>query len=130
MYLLVYVDAIIIANSFDAAVEALLRDLKSDFALKDLVPLSYFWGIEVTQAASRWHLFKPNQIYLGSTTMRRYALMYLSGYIINKIMRLPASSGDRFFFILQGVLGDLRRESEGLQEQDLFKNSMDTQKLD
>jgi hypothetical protein len=44
------VDDIIITSFSSSAVEALLRDLKSDFALKDLGPLSYFLGIEVKEA--------------------------------------------------------------------------------
>jgi hypothetical protein len=51
IFLLVYVDDIIIASSSSSVVEALLRDLKSDFSLKDLGHLSYFLGIEVKQAA-------------------------------------------------------------------------------
>jgi hypothetical protein len=47
MYLLIYVDDIIIVSSTDAAVEALLNDLRSEFALKDLGMLNYFLGIEV-----------------------------------------------------------------------------------
>jgi hypothetical protein len=47
MYLLIYVDDIIVASSTDAAVEALLNDLRSEFGLKDLGPLNYFLGIEV-----------------------------------------------------------------------------------
>jgi hypothetical protein len=47
MYLLIYVDDIIIVSSTDAAVEALLNDLRSEFALKDLGPWNYFLGIEV-----------------------------------------------------------------------------------
>jgi hypothetical protein len=47
MYLLIYVDDIIVASSIDAAVEALLNDLRSEFALKDFGPLKYFLGIEV-----------------------------------------------------------------------------------
>jgi hypothetical protein len=47
MYLLIYVDDIIVASSTDAAVEALLNDLRSEFALKDFGPLNYFLGIEV-----------------------------------------------------------------------------------
>jgi hypothetical protein len=47
MYLLIYVDDIIIVSSTDAAVEALLNDLRSEFALKNLGPLNYFLGIEV-----------------------------------------------------------------------------------
>jgi hypothetical protein len=45
--LLIYVDDIIVASSSDSTVVALLKDLPSDFALKDLGPLSYFLGIEV-----------------------------------------------------------------------------------
>jgi hypothetical protein len=41
--LLVYVDDIIIMSSSSAAVMALLWDLSSDFALKDLNNLSYFF---------------------------------------------------------------------------------------
>jgi hypothetical protein len=44
---LIYVDDIIVASSTQQATEALLRDLKSDFALKDLGELHYFLGIEV-----------------------------------------------------------------------------------
>jgi hypothetical protein len=47
MYLLIYVDDIIVASSTDAAVEALLNDLRSEFALKGLGPLNYFLRIEV-----------------------------------------------------------------------------------
>jgi hypothetical protein len=51
IFLLVYVDDIIIASSSSSVVKTLLQDLKSDFALKDLGPLSYLLGIEVNQAA-------------------------------------------------------------------------------
>jgi hypothetical protein len=44
---LVYVDDIIIASSYDEAINALLSNLRTDFALKDLGLLSYFLGIEV-----------------------------------------------------------------------------------
>lgn len=49
IYLLIYVDDIIVANSSSAAVDALLSDLHHDFALKDLGSLSYFLGIEVKE---------------------------------------------------------------------------------
>jgi hypothetical protein len=42
IFLLIYVDDIIIASSSSPAVDALLRDLKSDFALKDMGSLHYF----------------------------------------------------------------------------------------
>jgi hypothetical protein len=47
IFLLVYVDDIIVTNSSSAAVTALLHDLQGDFALKDLGSLHYFLGIEV-----------------------------------------------------------------------------------
>jgi hypothetical protein len=50
IFLLIYVDDIIIASSSSTVVEALLRDLKSNFALKDLGHLHYFLGIEVNYA--------------------------------------------------------------------------------
>jgi hypothetical protein len=49
IYFLVYVDDIIITSSCPAAIDALLIDLKKDFALKDLGSLHYFLGIEVKQ---------------------------------------------------------------------------------
>jgi len=47
MFILVYVDDIIVASSSQAAVDALLRDLEKDFAIKDLGDLHYFLGIQV-----------------------------------------------------------------------------------
>ena len=52
MFILVYVDDIIVASSSTEATKALLQALKSDFALKDLGDLSYFLGIEVSRNAN------------------------------------------------------------------------------
>jgi hypothetical protein len=49
MYVLVYVDDIIVINSSPDATVALLRNLDKEFALKDLGDLHYFLGIEVTK---------------------------------------------------------------------------------
>lgn len=51
IYLLLYVDDIIVASSSPTVVQALLDDLRSDFALKDLGTLTYFLGIEVNQCS-------------------------------------------------------------------------------
>jgi hypothetical protein len=56
IFLLVYVDDIIVASSSSAVVAALLRDLKDNFALKDLGPLRYFLGIEVQHTSDGLHL--------------------------------------------------------------------------
>jgi histone deacetylase 1/2 len=49
MFVLVYVDDIIVASSAERATNALLKDLQSEFALKDLGDLHYFLGIEVNK---------------------------------------------------------------------------------
>jgi histone deacetylase 1/2 len=49
IYVLIYVDDIIVTSSSDKAIGALLHDLRDDFALKDLGPLHFFLGIEVKQ---------------------------------------------------------------------------------
>lgn len=63
IFLLVYVEDIIIVSSSDAAVEKLLSALRVDFALKDLGPLHYFLGIEVSRCF-------PGELVL---TQRKYA---------------------------------------------------------
>jgi histone deacetylase 1/2 len=50
IFVLVYVDDIIVASSTDKATAALLHDLKEKIALKDLGDLHYFLGIEVSKA--------------------------------------------------------------------------------
>jgi hypothetical protein len=49
MFVLVYVDDIIVASSSQDATNALLKNLEENFALKDLGDLHYFLGIEVTK---------------------------------------------------------------------------------
>jgi hypothetical protein len=47
MFVLVYVDDIIVTSSCPTAIAALLKDLNTEFAVKDLGNLHYFLGIEV-----------------------------------------------------------------------------------
>jgi histone deacetylase 1/2 len=56
IFLLVYVDDIIVASSSIEATTALLRDLEKDFALKDLGDLHYFLGIEVKRCSNKIEL--------------------------------------------------------------------------
>jgi hypothetical protein len=56
MFILVYIDDIIVVGSSSLAVDALLCDLSADFALKDLGPLHYFLGIQVTCTADGLYL--------------------------------------------------------------------------
>jgi hypothetical protein len=50
IYLLVYVDDIIMTSSLNTAVTALLSDLRLDFAVKDLGNLHHFLSIQVTRS--------------------------------------------------------------------------------
>ncbi|BAB90546.1 putative rice retrotransposon retrofit gag/pol polyprotein [Oryza sativa Japonica Group] len=52
MFVLVYVDDIIVASSTEKATTALLKDLNKEFTLKDLGDLHYFLGIEVTKVSN------------------------------------------------------------------------------
>jgi histone deacetylase 1/2 len=47
IFVLIYVDDIIVTSSSDRAVSVLLKDLNVHFAIKDLGPLHFFLGIEV-----------------------------------------------------------------------------------
>jgi histone deacetylase 1/2 len=47
IFMLIYVDDIVVASSSEKTVDALLHDLGLDFALKDLGDVHYFLGIEV-----------------------------------------------------------------------------------
>uniref|UniRef100_A0ACD6AGA9 Uncharacterized protein n=1 Tax=Avena sativa TaxID=4498 RepID=A0ACD6AGA9_AVESA len=47
IFVLIYIDDIIVTSSLDKAICALLRDLNEDFVLKDLGDLHFFLGIEV-----------------------------------------------------------------------------------
>jgi hypothetical protein len=49
IYVLIYVDDIIVTSLSNDAITALLHDLRGDFSLKDLHPLHYLLGIEVKQ---------------------------------------------------------------------------------
>jgi histone deacetylase 1/2 len=52
IFILVYVDDIIVVSSNQKATEKLLAGLKEDFALKDLGELHYFLGIEVHKSGN------------------------------------------------------------------------------
>jgi hypothetical protein len=51
IFMLIYVDDIVVASSSEKVVDALLHDLGMDFALKDLGDLHYFLGIEVQRVS-------------------------------------------------------------------------------
>ncbi|XP_048502734.1 uncharacterized mitochondrial protein AtMg00810-like [Beta vulgaris subsp. vulgaris] len=51
-YLLLYVDDIILTTSSDSLCERMITQLKTEFPMSDLEPLSYFLGISVSRTPS------------------------------------------------------------------------------
>jgi len=52
LFILIYVDDIILTGSSAAAIESLLVQLQLEFAIKDLGSLHYFLGVEVIPVSS------------------------------------------------------------------------------
>ena len=67
LYLLLYVDDIIITGNFPTAVTELITNLASAFELKDLGPLKYFLGLQID--------YKPSGFFVHQS---KYALDVLS----------------------------------------------------
>jgi hypothetical protein len=86
IYLLVYVDDIIITSSSPSAIDALLADLKTNFAIKDLGDLHYFLGIEVKKVT--------DEILL---TQEKYAsdILHHAGMLLCKPAPTPLSTLDK-----------------------------------
>ena len=86
MYLLVYVDDIILVSSSQSAVDALVCSLDTDFAVKDLGKLHYFLGVEVASRADGLIL-----------TQKKYSLDLLqrAGMLKCKTTTTPMSSTDK-----------------------------------
>ncbi|XP_073357797.1 uncharacterized protein [Aegilops tauschii subsp. strangulata] len=56
IFVLIYVDDIIVTSSSNEAISGLLKDLNAEFALKDLGDLHFFLGIEVKKQGNSLHL--------------------------------------------------------------------------
>jgi hypothetical protein len=65
MFVLIYVDDIIVASSMPSATTTLLSDLNKEFALKDLGNLHYFLGIEVNKVSDGIILSQENMLQMS-----------------------------------------------------------------
>ena len=86
MYLLVYVDDIIVVSSSNSAIDRLVAGLRSEFAVKDLGSLSFFLGLEVSAISQGLAL-----------TQKKYALDLLrrAGMLQSKSASTPMTVTDR-----------------------------------
>ena len=62
LYVLVYVDDIIVTGSSDKVINAFITSISSRFLLKDLGPLTYFLGVEVTPTKLGLHLTQAKYV--------------------------------------------------------------------
>ena len=70
LFVLVYVDDILITGSFDIEIPSLIFNIHSFFPLKDLGPLHHFFGIQITRTASgNMHLSQSQYNLLQCTNM-------------------------------------------------------------
>jgi hypothetical protein len=108
LFVLVYVDDIIVASSSTSATEALLADLQKDFTLKDLGDLHYFLGIEVKKHQGGLVL-----------TEERYAtdILSRSGMDKCKAIDTPLSSTEK--------LSAEEGENLGLEDSTRYKSLID-----
>jgi hypothetical protein len=88
IYMLIYVDDIIIVGSSDSAISQLIKQLEYDFAVKDLGCLEYFLGIEVKKQGSGLLL-----------SQKRYALDLLKRAKMDrcKATSTPMSSTEKLY---------------------------------
>lgn len=86
MYLLVYVDDILITGSDSKEIAALVSGLHNTFALKDLGELNYFLGIQVTKTTVGLHLSQKKYI---TDLLCRAKMQYAKG------ISTPLTSGQK-----------------------------------
>ncbi|KAL5702684.1 Integrin alpha chain-like protein (Alpha-int1) [Ranunculus cassubicifolius] len=94
-YLLLYVDDIVLAASSDSLRTRVIDSLRSEFAMTDLGPLSYFLGISVTRTKDHMFLCQKNPPMSEPTMYRQLAgaLQYLTftrpdiTYAVQQVLR-------------------------------------------
>jgi hypothetical protein len=62
IFVLVYVDDIIVTSNSPAAIDGLITNLQREFAMKDLGPLSFFLGIQASRDKHGLHLHQGKYI--------------------------------------------------------------------
>ena len=82
MYLLLYVDDIVLISSLSDVVDKLVLNLRHDFSIKDLGPLHYFLGLEVTHIVDGLSLTQTKY----SLDLVRYACMFKSKHVLHPWM--------------------------------------------
>ncbi|KAJ0856319.1 putative RNA-directed DNA polymerase [Helianthus annuus] len=100
MYMLVYVDDIILTGNNNAAINKVVNSLSHTFAIQDIGPLSYFLGIEVARRGLRentlmiyWsgHLFPRRNQFL------RHAPLLLLSLLVTTLLLMIRLDTDKWW---------------------------------
>ena len=85
LYILIYVDDIILTGNNSAFIKTFITRLNNEFATKDLGNLSYFLGLEVT--------YPDNGLFLTQT---KYAhdILTRAGLLESKLVSTPLSTSE------------------------------------
>jgi hypothetical protein len=86
LFILIYVDDILVTGTHGSVITSLLAKLRSDFALKELGKLSYFLGIQVQRDTSSIHLQQSKSI---------MDLLHKAHMVGAKASRSPCVSGSK-----------------------------------
>jgi hypothetical protein len=97
IYLLVYVDDIVVLSSSDSAIDLLVSGLRQEFAVKDLGHLHYFLGLEISRRGQELTI-----------TQRQYALDLLrrAGMLKCKPSHTPMASTMKLFSADNALLSE------------------------
>jgi hypothetical protein len=86
IYMLVYVDDILITGTHPQVIQSIIAQLQQEFSLKDLGPLSFFLGIQVTRDASGIHVCQTKYI---------SELLHKTHMADSKPSKTPCTSGSK-----------------------------------
>lgn len=63
VFLLIYVDDIIVTDTHSSIISSLIHRMQQKIPVKDLSPLSYFLGIQVTRTSAGLHLCQSKYVH-------------------------------------------------------------------
>lgn len=94
MYVLVYVDDIIVASSDSTLTNPFVHSLSTCFLVKNLGPLHYFLGVEITCTSSGLFFFQSKYIFdlLHRTNMQKSKAVTTPMSVIDKLTTLDGNS--------------------------------------
>jgi len=94
IFVLIYVDDIIITSSHRGAISKLIQDLHSSFALKDLGHLNFFLGVEASWKSDGLHLSQQRHILdiLKKTNMELVKLVFTLMSSSTKLSKFEGST--------------------------------------